>query len=147
MIGEVIFEGEVALATILAHIQIHPGKELEFETLVGKLFEATAQEPGKRHYEYWRSAEPGLYYCLLAFDDFHAFLAHQTSEHHEKASPEFGRLIAKMRLEWVDPVQGASDLPPTEMQSLPTDADELTARYHKLFAAKLQDWWQPLRSR
>jgi len=52
-----------------------------------------------------------------------------------------------MRLEWVDPVQGASDLPPTEMQSLPTDADELTSRYHKLFAAKLQDWWQPLRSR
>ena len=62
------------MATILAHIQIQPGKELEFETLVGELFEATAQEPGKRHYEYWRSAEPGLYYCLLAFDDFHGFL-------------------------------------------------------------------------
>jgi len=58
------------LATILAHIQIQPGMELEFETLIGELFEATAQEPGKRHYEYWRSAEPGLYYCLLAFDDF-----------------------------------------------------------------------------
>jgi quinol monooxygenase YgiN len=103
-------------------------------------------EPGKRHYEYWRSAEPGLYYCLLAFDDFHSFLVHQTSDHHEKASPELGRLIAKMRLEWVDPVQGASSLPPTEMQALPTDADALTARYHNLFAAQLQDWWQPLRS-
>jgi quinol monooxygenase YgiN len=134
------------MATILAHIQIHPGKEIEFETLVRKLFSGTVREPAKRHYEYWRGAAPGLYYCLLAFDDFHGFLDHQTSDHHEKASPELGRLIAKMRLEWVDPVQGASELPPTEMQDLPAGADELTKRYHKLFAATLQDWWQPLRS-
>jgi quinol monooxygenase YgiN len=134
------------VATILAHIQIHPGKEAEFEALASELFEGTVRESRKRHYEYWRSAEPGLYYCLLAFDDFHAFLAHQTSEHHEKASPQLGEFIEKIRLEWVDPVQGASELPPTEMQALPPDADELTARYHKLFAARLQDWWQPLRS-
>jgi hypothetical protein len=31
------------------------------------------------------------------------------------------------------------------MQTLPDGADELTARYHELFAATLQDWWQPLR--
>lgn len=134
------------MATILAHIQIHPGMEARFEALVSELHEATARESGKRHYDYFRSAEPGLYYCLLAFDDFHAFLAHQTSEHHEKASPQLGELIAKMRLEWVDPVQGASELPPTDMQALPDDADELTTRYHQLFAATLQDWWQPLRT-
>ena len=120
--------------------------EARFEALVSELHEATARESGKRHYDYFRSAEPGLYYCLLAFDDFHAFLAHQTSEHHEKASPQLGELIAKMRLEWVDPVQGASELPPTDMQALPDDADELTTRYHQLFAATLQDWWQPLRT-
>ena len=135
------------MATILAHIRIHPGKEVEFETLAREIFEGTAREAGKRHYEYWRGAEPGFYYCLLAFEDFHAFIVHQTSEHHEKASPELGKLIEKMRLEWVDPVQGASDLPPTQMQPLPEGADELTARYHKLFAATLQDWWQPVRSR
>lgn len=140
------FGEEEFLATILAHIQIHPGMEREFETLIRELFAGTGPEPAKRHYEYWRSAEPGLYYCLLAFDDFHGFLTHQTSDHHEQASPELGKLIEKMRLEWVDPVQGASELPPTDMQGLPDDADELTARYHKLFAAKLQDWWQPLRS-
>jgi quinol monooxygenase YgiN len=134
------------LATILAHIEIHPGREVEFETLIRELFAGTAPETAKRHYEYWRGAAPGLYYCLLAFDDFHGFLAHQTSDHHEKASPELGSLIAKMRLEWVDPVQGASELPSTDMQGLPDGADELTARYHELFAAKLQDWWQPLRS-
>jgi quinol monooxygenase YgiN len=134
------------LATILAHIQINPGMESDFETLVCDLFAGTAPETAKRHYEYWRGAEPGFYYCLLAFDDFHGFLTHQTSDHHEKASPELGKLIAKMRLEWVDPVQGASELPPTEMQGVPAGADELTTRYHKLFAATLQDWWEPLRS-
>jgi quinol monooxygenase YgiN len=134
------------VATILAHIQIHPGKEADFEALVSELHAATTREAGKRHYEYWRSAEPGLYYCLLAFDDFHAFLVHQTSDHHEEASPRLGELIAKMRLEWVDPVQGASELPPTNMQPLPEGANALTTRYHQLFAATLQDWWQPLRS-
>jgi quinol monooxygenase YgiN len=134
------------LATLLAHIQIHPGREAEFEALARELHRETAREPGKRHYEYWRSATPGLYYCLLAFDDFHAFLAHQTSDHHEHASPRLGELIAKMRLEWVDPVQGASDLPPSRAQPLPSDADDLTTRYHALFAPTLQDWWEPLRA-
>ena len=135
------------MATILAHIQIHEGRETEFEALVSELHAATTTESGKRHYEYWRAATPRLYYCLLAFDDFQAFLVHQTSEHHEKASPKLGELIEKMKLEWVDPVQGGSDLPPTEMQPLPDGADELTRTYHKLFAATLQDWWMPLRER
>lgn len=134
------------MATILAHIQVRAGSESEFEALVATLHEATARESGKRHYEYWRSATPGLYYCLLAFDDFHAFLAHQTSDHHEAASPKLGEWIEKIRLEWVDPVQGASDLPPTDMQPLREGSDELTTRYHRLFAAQLQEWWQPLRS-
>ena len=134
------------MATILAHIQIRAGREREFEALVRELHSATATEPGKRHYEYWRSASAGLYYCLLAFDDFNAFLVHQTSDHHEKASPELGKLIARMRLEWVDPVQGASELPPTNEQPLPPDADALTTKYHALFAPTLQEWWQPLRS-
>lgn len=133
------------MATILAHIHVHPGREPEFEALARELFRATATEPRKRHYEYWRGAEPSLYYCLLAFDDFHAFLTHQTSDHHEAASPKLGELIAKMRLEWVDPVDGASELPATEMQALAPGADETTTRYHDLFAATLQEWWQPLR--
>jgi quinol monooxygenase YgiN len=132
------------MATILAHIRVHEGREREFEALVRELHAATSAEPGKRQYEYWRAATPRLYYCLLAFDDFHAFLAHQTSDHHEAASPKLGELIEKMRLEWVDPVQGASDLPPTAAQPLPPGADALTARYHALFAPTLQDWWTPL---
>ena len=133
------------MATILAHIQVHAGREADFEAIARELHRGTATEPGKRHYEYWRGAERGLYYCLLAFDDFHAFITHQTSDHHEAASPKLGELIEKMRLEWVDPVQGASDLPPTAMQPLRDGADDLTARYHRLFEATLQEWWLPLR--
>ena len=130
------------MATILAHIHVHAGREAAFEEVAVTLHAAThASERGVRHYEYWRGAEPGLYYCLLAFDDFNAFIVHQTSDHHEEASPRLGELIQDMRLEWVDPVQGASTLPPTEMQPVPEDADDLTRKYHKLFAATLQEWW------
>jgi quinol monooxygenase YgiN len=134
------------VATILAHIEIHPGQERDFESLAVDLFQETSQESGKKHYEYWRGAKAGLYYCLLAFDDFHAFLVHQTSDHHEEASPRLGELIARMKLEWVDPVQGASTLPATTLQPLPPNSSPLMSRYHALFSPELQDWWQPLRS-
>ena len=129
------------MATILAHIQVHPGRESDFEALVASLHDATLEEEANRHYEYWRGAKPGFYYCVLAFDDFNSFIVHQTSDHHEEASPRLGELIQDMKLEWVDPVQGASSLPPTNEQALPEDADDLTRRYHKLFAATIQDWW------
>jgi quinol monooxygenase YgiN len=135
------------MATILAHIRVHEGRERDFEAAARALFDAThAAEAGVRQYEYWRGAEPGLYHCLLAFDDFHAFLAHQTSDHHERAAPQLAALIRDMELEWVDPVPGASRLPPTRMQDLPGGADELTARYHQLFAARVQTWWEALRA-
>ena len=134
------------MATILAHIQVKEGRERDFEAVARALHGATLeQETRVRHYEYWRGATPSLYYCLLAFDDFNAFIAHQTSDYHESASPKLGDLIADIKLEWVDPVQGASKIPPTDMQPLPDGADELTARYHERFAATIQSWWMSLR--
>lgn len=50
-----------------------------------------------------------------------------------------------MKLEWVDPVEGASKLPATDMQPVPKGADALTKRYHRLFAATMQRWWKNLR--
>jgi quinol monooxygenase YgiN len=134
------------MATIVAHIQVRAGREDEFEDIVRALGEQTWKEPKIRHYEYLRGAKPGFYYCLLAFEDFNAFIVHQTSDHHEVASPKLGALIEDLRLEWVDPVQGASKLPPTDMQPLPADADALTTKYHELFAAKIQEWWQAHRA-
>jgi len=72
------------VATILAHITVKPGAEARFEEISRDLYRAShAGEQGLLRYEYWRGSEPSTYYTLLAFTDFAAFIAHQTSEHHE----------------------------------------------------------------
>jgi quinol monooxygenase YgiN len=136
------------MATLLAHITVRPGAEAEFEAVARTLYERThAIEPDVVRYEYWRGREPRTYYTLLSFSDHRAFIAHQTSDHHESASPDFGRLIEDLTLEWVDPVEGASNLCPTDMQSAPDDADDLTVDYTQRYAALVAPWWQPLRER
>lgn len=134
------------MATILAHIQVKPGREPQFEAIARRLYEAThLTETGVRRYEFWRAAEPGRYYCPLSFDDFRAFIAHQASDHHERESPEIRQCLESIHLEWVDPVAGASDLVATGHQAAADDADELTARYTEVFAAKVAEWWSVLR--
>ena len=135
------------MATILAHITVRAGGEPRFEEIAAVLHQAThANEQGVRAYGYWRGAEPRRYYTLLSFDDFLAFMAHQTSEHHETASAALGPVIEAITLEWVDPIQAASTLAPTNAQAVSDDADELTKKYAIRFAAQIADWWLPLRS-
>ena len=132
------------MATILAHIKIFAGKEQEFENIIRPLYEASHRIENKlRRYEYWRGTEPGHYYCLLSFDDFVGFMEHQSSDHHE--SPDFPALLENIRLEWLDPVAGASDLTPTEPQDLPADANDLMKEYAKHYSVEVQDWWRSLR--
>jgi quinol monooxygenase YgiN len=134
------------MATILAHITVRAGGEARFEDIAKTLHREThANEEGVRAYGYWRGAEPLHYYALLSFDGFLAFIAHQTSEHHELASPALGSVIEAITLEWVDPVQGASTLAPTDPQGVPETADELTKKYAARFAAQIAQWWLPLR--
>jgi quinol monooxygenase YgiN len=134
------------MATILAHITVRPGAEARFEQIAAELYAATHEhETDVVRYEYWRGADPRTYYTLLSFPDFEGFLAHQTSDHHEGASPALGEVIEGLRLEWVDPIQGASPLSPTNRQPLKAGASELWARYHDRFAAQVADWWLPLR--
>jgi len=134
------------MATILAHITIRAGGEERFEAIARDLYARTHRdETGVRRYEYWRGADPRTYYTLLSFDDHRTFIAHQTSAHHEDASPALGEVIEGMRLEWIDPILGASDLPPTEVQEALEGADELTLAYTDRFAAAVADWWRELR--
>jgi quinol monooxygenase YgiN len=134
------------MATLLAHITVRPGCEERFEAIARALHERThADESGVRRYEYWRGAEAGTYYALLSFDDHRTFVAHQTSAHHEAASPQIGEVTERVRLEWVDPVAGAGPLPPTEMQPAAEGADELTVAYTDRFAAEVAEWWRALR--
>ena len=131
------------MVTLLAHIRVKEGREAEFEAIAAKLYTDTHRsETGCLRYEYWRGAEPGLYYSLLAFDDFHGFLRHQVSDHHEEASPAIQDVCLDVKLEWEDTMGESSPLPATRMQALPEGADEKTALYHKLFAAVVQDWWK-----
>ena len=130
------------MATLLAHIQVKRGQEARFEAIAAKLHDETHRnETGCLRYEYWRGAKPGFYYALLSFDDFHGFLRHQVSDHHEEASPNIRDICLDVKLEWVDPMGESSPLPATRMQELPEGADEKTALYHNLFAADIQDWW------
>ena len=134
------------MATLLAHITVRPGCEAQFEEVARNLYVAThAAEIGVRRYEYWRGAEERMFYTLLSFDDHQAFIAHQTSDHHETASPKIGELVESIRLEWVDPIDGASPLGATEMLPAPPDADDLTLTYTDRYAARIAAWWLPLR--
>ena len=133
------------MATILAHIRIKLGHEATFEALCRGLFEIShAKDVGLLRYEYWRSQDQGCYYCLLAFADFRAFIAHQTSDHHESASAPLMSAIEDLRLEWLDPVDGASPLPATRPQALDDRGDERLRRYAELFGVELAPWWAPL---
>jgi hypothetical protein len=54
-------------------------------------------------------------------------------------------MIENMELEWLDPIQGASDLTPTEHQDLPGDASEVMRQYATAMPVVMQGWWQALR--
>jgi quinol monooxygenase YgiN len=129
------------LATLLVHIGIREGQEGAFEAAARELYEQThALEPRCRRYEYWRGAEPRHYYALLSFDDFVAFIEHQVSDHHE--APDYEAMIEDIRLEWVDPVQGASELVPTDTKPMPGNASDKMKTYAEQYVADVQDWWQ-----
>jgi quinol monooxygenase YgiN len=131
------------LATLLVHLKVREGQEQEFETMAKDLYRATHElEPGCRRYEYFRGAEPRRYYCLLSFDDFVAFIEHQASDHHE--APDYEAILEDVRIEWVDPVQGAAPLVPTASQEMPASASDLMKTYSETFAAQTQEWWSKL---
>jgi len=132
------------MATFFAHIKIFDGKEAAFEKVARELWKQThTLEKDVLRYEYFRSEKPGHYYCLLSFKDFNSFMVHQTSDHHE--APDFGALLESNRLEWLDPVDGANELPATNPQKLPPNASELHKRYSQDHGVVMQDWWLKLR--
>lgn len=134
------------MATLLAHITVKEGSEQRWEQIARDLYAAThAHEDSVLRYEYWRGSEPRTYYTLLSFNDFNAFLVHQTSDHHEEASPDIGAVVENIRLEWVDPIADAAPLPATNHQGPPPDADQLTHEYSESYAAQVADWWVSLR--
>jgi quinol monooxygenase YgiN len=135
------------MASILAHIQIHPGKEAVFEEITRRLHAAThALEPDCLRYEYWRAAQAGKYYCFLCFTDYPAFMAHQVSDHHEDDAETLREVIADIHLEWLDPVMQGAGFPETTDTAIAPDTDALTKEYAAMFPIEIQQWWHALRA-
>ncbi len=128
------------MATILAHIQIQPGKEPEWEAIMADMVTQTfEQEEGVLRYEYFKGQKPLHYYCLLSFEDKWAFYVHQASDYHE--GHDFAAVIAGIELEYLDPVRGACELPATENPPLPEDASELLKNTEAAFPIAIAQWW------
>ena len=133
------------MATLLCHIEINPGKETEFETVMKVMYRRThAEEPNCVRYEYFRGAALNTYYCLLSFTNQTAFLEHQVSDYHEGF--DFAAMIKKLDMEWIDPVTEAAPLIPTAAGTLPESANEALKAAAKLYPISVQAWWQQHRA-
>ena len=129
------------MTSLLAHIKIKPGKEEKWEAIMADMVEQTfTHETGVRRYEYWKGQEENAYYCLLSFDDKAAFYRHQMSDHHE--GHDFGDVLAGIRLEYLDPVQGAGGgLAPTVDAPVDT-GDAAMATAQERFPLDIPAWWE-----
>lgn len=97
-------------------------------------------EEGVIRYEYWKGQEPLSYYCLLSFKDKWAFYHHQMSDHHE--GHDFADVLAGIKLEYIDPVEGAGGgLPHTADPALPDDASENMKVAQERFPLSIPAWW------
>ncbi len=130
------------MTTLLAHIRIKPGKEAKWEAIMRDMVAQTyAAEPCVRRYEYWKGQEQNSWYCLLSFTDKEAFYEHQTSPYHE--GHDFADVLAGIRLEYVDPVEGAGGgLAHTVDPPLPPDASPAQRIAQERFPLEIPAWWQ-----
>lgn len=128
------------MTTLLAHIQIKSGKEAKFEAIMADMVQQTlTTETGVLRYEYWKGQEENFYYCLLAFEDKWAFYRHQMSDHHE--GHDFADVIADIRLEYIDPVEGAAKLPATLDPELTAQMSDNMRTAQERFPLEIADWW------
>lgn len=98
-----------------------------------------AHEEQVLRYEYFKGQSPLHYYCLLSFEDKWAFYLHQASDYHE--GHDFESVLANVELEYLDPVKGASDLPPTLNPPLPDGATDAQRATEAAFPIHIPGWW------
>lgn len=128
------------MTNILAHIEIHEGKEEKWEAIMRDMVSRTfEEETGVLRYEYFKGQKPNFYYCFLSFKDKWAFYQHQNSDHHE--GHDFAEVLKSISLEYLDPVGDANPLPHTEDPPLTSKMDEGMQKAQKLYPISLADWW------
>ena len=132
------------MATLLCHIEIHSGRELEFEAVMKEMYRRTHdEEPNCVRYEYYRGAKPGKYYSLLSFTDSGAFWEHQVSDYHEGF--DFAGMIKSLDKEWVDRVAEAIPLRGTVDIEHADTASDLIKSAEQTYRIEVQSWWQKYR--
>jgi quinol monooxygenase YgiN len=128
------------VTTILAHIEIKPGKEEKFEAIMKDMVERTfSEEDDVLRYEYFKGQKENFYYCLLSFKDKWAFYHHQNSDHHE--GHDFADVLRNISLEYLDPVEDASPLPHTLDPPLTDDMPAGMKEAQKSYPTQIAGWW------
>jgi quinol monooxygenase YgiN len=135
------------MATLLVNMTIRAGREKRFEQIMRDLYGKThADEPSVRRYEHFRGTDERKYYSLLAFDSHLEFIHHQSAPYHEAYSAELYEVFEEVRMEWLDPLEGAAPLRSTKQQELPPDASDGERRNYDAYQLAEAAWWASLRT-
>ena len=134
------------MSTLLAHVTIKPGLEDHWESIARRVFASTHDnELDCNRYEYWRGSNERTYYVLLSFKSFDDFMIHQVADYHHNT--DFGDCFESFRLEWVDPIKGASPLNPSQTSGdIDSSKGELWNQYVSNHSTEIPVWWLPLRN-
>jgi len=133
------------MSTLLAKAKLKEGYEGFFEEIAQTVFKSTHEnESGVVRYEYFRGSDDRTYYVLLSFKDFNAFMIHQVADYHHNA--DFSDCFEDFRLEWLDPISGASPLAPSQTAGkIDEERGQLWNEYVNNHSEDAPDWWTPLR--
>jgi hypothetical protein len=129
------------MATLLCQLTIRAECVEEFENSQRMMFAETNKEKYVRLYQSFRSMNEREYFVIMTFDNYASFIDHEISPRHEEqnAMP----MIETIQFHWLDPLEGASDLPPTAYQEIP-DPTPLQKKYIDMFQIHRAAWWPKL---
>lgn len=135
------------MPTLLTHILVKSDAIPRWESILRVLVRRThSEEPSVIRYEYWRGAEAGRYYALLAYPTAVDFYTHQASDYHDDYLDDFATMFSEMWLEWLDPIQeGGSSLPVTVDDPMPTGTPTKIAEQRALYPILIAEWWAAAR--
>lgn len=127
------------MTTMMCQLLIREGMEKAYEELQRKMYEPTINGEHNRLYHTFRTENPREYFCLMSFDDYAAFIRHETSPHHEMV--DWFVYIEDIKFHWLEPLEGASSLTAHTDYQVIRNPTPLEQKYISLFQIKRADWW------
>lgn len=128
------------MLTLMSVHTVAPGREEEYEKIQRHLADCTwREEPETIRYEHFRGTKRGQYISILTFKDMETFLDHQMADYHDEVN--WDGLFVEHEMQWLDPLQGANDLPPTDVEPLPADTSAQRRAYAAMLPAEKPSWW------